>query len=89
MSNNTQKKWFPPEGWTSKPFASDLLIKIRQAIFYLDAAVVCDDATDNNYITESAVIIVEDLTKSPPEWMKGSKNGLTLNQGNSSGYPTK
>lgn len=47
-----------------EPFGSDLKVKVNSNFFYPDVIVVCDDKTDNEYYTESPVIIVEVLSKS-------------------------
>ncbi|MBS3951991.1 MAG: Uma2 family endonuclease [Methylomicrobium sp.] len=47
-----------------EPFASDVKIKAGSRFFYPDVMVVCDDATPNEYYTESPVIIVEVVSKS-------------------------
>jgi len=45
-------------------FSSDMKVKVGSNFFYPDVMVVCDDKTDNDYYTESPVIIVEVLSKS-------------------------
>jgi Uma2 family endonuclease len=46
-------------------FTSDIKVRIGDlAFFYPDIIVACEDNTDNNYYTESPVIIVEVLSKS-------------------------
>jgi len=45
-------------------FSSDMKVKIGSNFFYPDVMVVCDDTSDNEYYTESPVIIVEVLSKS-------------------------
>ncbi len=45
-------------------FSSDMKVKVDSNFFYPDVMVVCDDKTDNDYYTESPVIIVEVLSKS-------------------------
>lgn len=46
-------------------FSSDIKIRVGDlAFFYPDIIVACEDNTDNNYYTESPVIIVEVLSKS-------------------------
>jgi Uma2 family endonuclease len=52
------------EGNPCEPFSSDLKIKVGQAFYYPDVTVVCEDNGDNEYYTESPVIIVEVLSKS-------------------------
>lgn len=52
------------EGNPCEPFSSDLKIKAGQAFYYPDVTVVCEDDSDNEYYTESPVIIVEVLSKS-------------------------
>ncbi|NQY82150.1 MAG: Uma2 family endonuclease [Alphaproteobacteria bacterium] len=47
-----------------EPFGSDMKVKVDSNFFYPDVMVVCDDKTDNEYYTESPVIIVEVLSKS-------------------------
>ena len=45
-------------------FTSDMKVKVGQDFFYPDAMVVCDDHSDNEYYTDSPVLIVEVLSKS-------------------------
>ncbi|MDP2180441.1 Uma2 family endonuclease [Methylicorpusculum sp.] len=52
------------KGKPCEPFASDVKIKAGSRFFYPDVMVVCDDATPNEYYTESPVIIVEVVSKS-------------------------
>jgi Uma2 family endonuclease len=52
------------EGNPCEPFSSDLKIKVGQAFYYPDVTVVCEDNSDNEYYTETPVIIVEVLSKS-------------------------
>jgi Uma2 family endonuclease len=47
-----------------EPFSSDIKVKVGQAFFYPDVMVVCEDNSDNDYYTETPVIIVEVLSKS-------------------------
>jgi Uma2 family endonuclease len=46
------------------PFSSDIKVKVGNDFFYPDVTVVCDDKTDDDYYTESPIIIVEVLSKS-------------------------
>jgi Uma2 family endonuclease len=46
------------------PFSSDIKVKAGHDFFYPDLIVVCDDKTENEYYTESPMIIVEVLSKS-------------------------
>ena len=52
------------EASSCEPFGSDMKVKVASNFFYPDVTVVCDDPTDNDYYTESPVIIVEVLSKS-------------------------
>jgi Uma2 family endonuclease len=52
------------EGNPCEPFSSDIKVKAGQAFFYPDVTVVCEDNSDNEYYTETPVIIVEVLSKS-------------------------
>ena len=45
-------------------FSSDMKLKVGSNFFYPDVMVVCDDNVENDYYTESPVIIVEVLSKS-------------------------
>ena len=45
-------------------FSSDMKIKVGSNFFYPDVMVICDDKTENDYYTDSPVIIVEVLSKS-------------------------
>ncbi len=47
-----------------EPFGSNTKVRVGDNFFYPDAMVVCDDQSDNDYYTESPVIIVEVLSKS-------------------------
>lgn len=51
------------EGNPCEPFSSDIKVKVGQAFFYPDVTVVCEDNADNEYYTETPVIIVEVLSK--------------------------
>jgi Uma2 family endonuclease len=46
------------------PFTSDMKVKVGKNYFYPDVIVVCDDKTEDEYYTESPIIIVEVLSKS-------------------------
>jgi len=46
-----------------EPFASDIKVKVGSKFFYPDVMVVCDD-NNQDYYTESPIIIVEVLSKS-------------------------
>ena len=50
-------------GKTCEPFASDVKVKVGSKFFYPDVMVVCHD-NDQDYYTETPVIIVEVLSKS-------------------------
>lgn len=52
------------EGTPCEPFASDVKVKVADDFYYPDVMVVCDDKTDNEYYTDSPLIIVEVLSKS-------------------------
>lgn len=52
------------DGTRCEPFASDIKVKVAEDFFYPDVMVVCDDKTDNEYYTDSPLIIVEVLSKS-------------------------
>ncbi len=47
-----------------EPFSSDIKVKVGSKFFYPDVMVVCKDDSDNDYYTETPVIIVEVLSKS-------------------------
>lgn len=47
-----------------EPFNSDIKVKVAENFFYPDVMVVCDDKTDNEYYTDSPLIIIEVLSKS-------------------------
>ncbi|MFZ2171994.1 MAG: Uma2 family endonuclease [Methylococcaceae bacterium] len=47
-----------------EPFSSDINVKVGQDFFYPDVMVVCEDHSDNDYYTETPVIIVEVLSAS-------------------------
>jgi len=47
-----------------EPFSSDIKVKVGQDFFYPDVMVVCEDHSDNDYYTETPVIIVEVLSAS-------------------------
>ena len=46
------------------PFSSDMKVKVGKDFFYPDVMVVCDDKTEDEYYTESPILIVEVLSKS-------------------------
>lgn len=46
------------------PFSSDIKVKAGSDFFYPDVTVVCDDKTDDDYYTDSPIIVVEVLSKS-------------------------
>lgn len=46
------------------PFSSDIKVKAGGDFFYPDVTVVCNDKTDDEYYTDSPIIIVEVLSKS-------------------------
>lgn len=52
------------DGTPCEPFASDIKVKVLEDFYYPDVMVVCDDETDNEYYTDSPLIIVEVLSKS-------------------------
>ncbi len=45
-------------------FSSDMKVKVGKNYFYPDVIVVCDDQNEDEYYTESPVIIVEVLSRS-------------------------
>ncbi len=47
-----------------EPFASDIKVKVGEDFYYPDVMVVCNDKSDNEYYTDSPIIIVEVLSKS-------------------------
>ena len=47
-----------------RPFGADVKIKVATKFFYPDMMVVCEDKTDNEYYTESPLLIVEVLSQS-------------------------
>ncbi len=47
-----------------EPFSSDIKVKVGQDFFYPDVMVVCEDNSDNDYYSETPVMIVEVLSKS-------------------------
>ncbi len=46
-----------------EPFGSDMKIRVGDNFFYPDMMVVCDDKNDDEYYTDSPLIIVEVLSK--------------------------
>jgi len=52
------------KGNSCEAFSSDMKVKVGSNFFYPDVMVVCDDKSENDYYTESPVIIVEVLSKS-------------------------
>ncbi len=46
-----------------EPFSSDMKVKAKGNFFYPDVSVVCNDHQGDDYYTESAIIIVEVLSK--------------------------
>lgn len=52
------------ENTPCEPFASDIKIKVEEDFFYPDVMVVCNDKTNNEYYTDSPLIIIEVLSKS-------------------------
>lgn len=52
------------EGSPCEPFGSDMKVRVESDFFYPDVTVVCDDKSDNDYYTDSPVIVVEVLSKS-------------------------
>lgn len=52
------------KGSPCETFSSDMKLKVGANFFYPDVMVVCDDNTENDYYTESPVIVVEVLSKS-------------------------
>lgn len=52
------------ENTPCEPFSSDMKVKVGKDFFYPDVIVVCDDKTEDDYYTESPIIIVEVLSRS-------------------------
>ncbi len=52
------------KGSSCETFSSDMKLKVGSNFFYPDVMVVCDDNTENDYYTESPIIVVEVLSKS-------------------------
>jgi Uma2 family endonuclease len=55
-------------------FINDMKVKVDSKYFYPDVIVACDDNEDNEYFTESVIIIVEVLSKSTRQYDKTQKN---------------
>ena len=51
------------KGSPCEPFGSDLKVKVGSQFFYPDMMVVCDDPSQNEYYTQSPVLIVEVLSR--------------------------
>jgi Uma2 family endonuclease len=51
------------KGSPCEPFGSDLKVKVGSQFFYPDMMVVCDDPGQNEYYTQSPVLIVEVLSR--------------------------
>ena len=51
------------KGTPCHPYGSDVKIKAGNYFFYPDAMVVCQDQTNNDYYTESPLLVVEVLSK--------------------------
>ena len=49
---------------TCEPFGSDMKVRVDSNFFYPDVIVVCDDRSDNDYYTDSPIIIVEVVRRS-------------------------
>lgn len=47
-----------------EPFTGDVKVKVGRNFFYPDVMVVCGDQTDNEYYSESPILLVEVLSKS-------------------------
>ncbi len=60
-------------------FGSDIKVKVGDNFFYPDAMVVCNDNEENDYYTDSPVIIIEVLSKSTRKNDKTSKLIAYLN----------
>lgn len=52
------------ENTPCEPFSSDMKLKVANNFFYPDLMVVCDEQNQNEYYTESPIILVEVLSKS-------------------------
>jgi len=52
------------KGNPCETFSSDMKVKVGASFFYPDVMVVCDDKIENDYYTESPIIVVEVLSKS-------------------------
>lgn len=52
------------ENTPCEPFSSDMKVKVGKNYFYPDVIVVCEDKTEDEYYTESPIIIVEVLSRS-------------------------
>ncbi|MDQ5910877.1 MAG: hypothetical protein QG599_2974 [Pseudomonadota bacterium] len=52
------------ENTPCEPFSSDMKVKCGKNYFYPDVIVVCEDKTEDEYYTESPIIIVEVLSRS-------------------------
>ena len=64
IANVSGELWTQLKNTPCEPFSSDIKVKIGSKFFYPDVMVVCKDDSDNDYYTESPVIIVEVLSKS-------------------------
>lgn len=64
IANISSALWTHLKDTPCDVFSSDIKIKAANNFFYPDVMVVCEDKTDNDYYTESPVIILEVLSKS-------------------------
>lgn len=64
IANISSALWIHLKDTPCDVFSSDIKIKAANNFFYPDVMVVCEDKTDNDYYTESPVIIIEVLSKS-------------------------
>lgn len=64
IANVSSALWLHLKETPCDIFTSDMKVKVAHNFFYPDVTVVCEDKTDNDYYTESPVIIIEVLSKS-------------------------
>ena len=81
-TNITALLWMPLQGKPCYPVTADMLIKTSDSQFrYPDVQVICDDdPSDDEYVRESPVLIVEVLSRSTRRFDKTEKRAeyLTL-----------